>query len=555
MPNLRIIPLGGTSTVTQNMFVYEYGNELLIVDCGIGFPDRLMPGVDLLIPDISYLHKLLEQGKQIVGMILTHGHEDHIGATPYILPELPEFPIFASPLTAAFTLKRLEDKGYISDITVVSDTKEFKIGTHFSAKSIQMTHSVPDTKHYAITTPQGVIYHGSDFKLDPTPVDNRASDLEQISSIGKEGVLMMTIDCLRVEQPNWSKSEITVGPVIEQTIMATEGKYIMTLMSSHIHRIQQTIDAAHKHGRKVVFVGRSVEQNIEVALQLGLVHIPKDMMVDKKYINDFDDSKLCVIIAGSQGQEGSSLMRAVYGEHQVIQIKPRDTVVFSATAIPGNEIAYYGAIDELTKNGVHVMYPDVLPGIHQSGHASTPEQQELVSLVKPQYIMPIGGADRHRGKFVEFVAEPLHYDRKHVLIPSDGEILEFTESGPRVTETISLKARIVDGLGIGDVGPVVLSDRLALAQAGIIVLVVAKHGKEFDLRNIDVVSRGFVFMKEADEVIDFIKRSTAEIITEKQAEGADDESIKKTIEKRLARKLFKVIRREPLIMTVIVKSR
>lgn len=554
MPNVRIIPLGGIGTVTQNMFVYEYGDELLIMDCGIGFPDMYLPGVDLLIPDIAYLHTLIENGKTIVGMILTHGHEDHIGATPYLIPELPEFPIYASPLTAGFTQKKLEEKGLKTHINVIDHSQEFKIGENFTAQAVRLTHSVPDTRHYLITTPQGSFYHGSDYKLDPTPVDGKASDLALLTEFGTRNVLSMTIDCLRVEQAQWSKSESTVGAIIERSMRETTGKYIMTLMSSHIHRIQQTVDAAVELGRKVVFVGRSVEQNIEVALNLGEVRIPRDMMVDKKYINDYDDSKICVIIAGSQGQEGSSLMRAVYGEHQVIQIRPQDTVVFSATAIPGNEIPYYGAIDELSKNGVHVLYPDILPGIHQSGHASTPEQQELVSLVKPQYIMPVGGADRHRYMFYNFVAEPLKYHRDQILTPNAGEIIEFTATGPRVTETITLRSRAVDGLGIGDVGPVVIADRRALAQAGIIVLVISKEGKGFDLRNIEVVSRGFVFMKEADDVIDFIKKSVAEIVTEKQKENSDDESIKKTIEKRLARKLFKIIRREPVIMTVIVKN-
>lgn len=553
MSELRIIPLGGISTVTQNMFIYEYENELLIVDCGIGFPDIYMPGVDLLIPDISYLLSLLDAGKEIVGMILTHGHEDHIGATSYLLPELPEFPIYASPLTAGFTQKRLEEKGINKKIEVIDHSHEFQIGRYFTIQAVRLTHSVPDTRHFVITTPQGIIYHGSDYKLDPTPVDGRTTDMELISHIGNKGVLAMTIDCLRVEQPVWSKSESTVGAIIEDTMMKTNGKFIMTLMSSHIHRIQQTVNAAQKLHRKVVFVGRSVEQNIEVAMSLGQLDIPREMIVDKKYINEVDDSKVCVIIAGSQGQEGSSLMRAVYGEHQVIQIKPNDTVVFSATAIPGNEIAYYGAIDELCRNGVQVLYPDILPGIHQSGHASTPEQQELVSLLKPQYIMPVGGADRHRYKFFEFVAEKLGYTRKQILTPDNGEIIGFTANGPRVVESIQLRARAVDGLGIGDVGPVVLSDRKALSEAGIIVLIIPKNGKQYDLGAIEVVSRGFVFMKEADEVIQFIKKSVAEIVVEKQKEASDEEGLKKTIEKRLARKLFKVIRREPIIMTVVVK--
>ncbi len=552
MPDLRLIPLGGMGNVTQNMYVYEYDNEMLIVDCGIGFPDLHMPGVDVLIPDISYIQEQLTNGKKIVGMILTHGHDDHIGALPYVLPDLPEFPIFASALTAGFARNRIREIGTDRSFQVVESGETVKIGQHFSAESIAMTHSVPDTRHYAITTPEGVIYHGSDFKLDPTPVDGVLPDYPAIEAIASQPVLCMLIDSLRVERNEWTKSESLIGPVIERLMSDTKGAFIMTLMSSHIHRIQQTVDAALLYHRKIVFVGRSVEQNVEVALELGKLHIPRGSMIDKREINDHRDNTLCVIIAGSQGQEGSSLMRAVYGEHPVLQIKPQDKVVFSADAIPGNEINYFGAIDELCRNDIQVIYPDVEPGIHHSGHASTPEQKKLLDLVNPEYVMPIGGADRHRTKFFEMVASPLDYDKRHVLRPAMGEILSFSQGQVRVSDTINLKPRLVDGLGIGDVGPVVLSDRKALSQAGMIVLVMPRSRGEFDLRRIEVVSRGFVFMKEADEVIGFIKQTVAETVSE-AGRKIKDEELKRIIERRLARKLYKTIQREPMIVPVFVE--
>jgi len=552
MSELKIIPLGGMGNVTQNMFVYEYEDELLIVDCGIGFPDIQMPGVDVLIPDTSYLLTKIEQGKQIVGMILTHGHDDHIGALPYILPELPIFPIFASPLTAAFAENRMRDGGIDREITVITNNLPFRITEFFKAQAFNMTHSVPDTRHYAIHTPEGIIYHGSDFKLDKAPVDGILPDYDGIRSVAEKGILCMMIDCLRVERNEWSKSESTVGPSLEHELETTQGMFIVTLMSSHIHRIQQTVDAAKKHGRKVIFIGRSVEQNVEAALGLGKLQIDAEMMVNKRELNNFQPRDLCIIIAGSQGQEGSSLMRAVYGDHPVIQIRPQDKVIFSADAIPGNELNYFGAIDELCRNGISVVYPDISPNLHQSGHAAAPEQQELLAMVKPKFVMPVGGADRHRVKFFEFVAEKLGYSKSQVLVPENGAIVSFENGKASTKDTILLRPRSVDGLGIGDVGPAVLSDRRALSQAGIIVVVIPRMHGQLDLRNITVISRGFVFMKDAEEVINFIKSSTAEIVSE-LGPKAKEEEIRRSIEKRLARKVYKIIKREPLIVPVIVE--
>jgi ribonuclease J len=552
MSHLKITPLGGMSSVTQNMFLYEYQDELMIVDCGIGFPDQYMPGVDIMLPDISYVLKRLEEGAVLVGALLTHGHDDHIGALPYLSDSLPEFPIYGSPLTAGFAEQRLRDGGSSRMINTVNDNDApIHIGQYFTAEFINVTHSVPDTRHIAITTPEGIIYHGSDFKLDPTPVDGLASDLDRIAEVAKRGVLCMLIDCLRVEKPTWTKSESMVGPTIAETMKDVRGKYIMTLMSSHLHRIQHTVEAAKQHNRKVVFVGRSVERNVEVALRLGKLTIPSDMLVDKKHIEDYDDSKLCVIIAGSQGQEGSSLMRAVYGEHRVIQIKPNDVVVFSADAIPGNELNYFGAIDELAKNRVHVLYPDVLPNLHQSGHASAPEQQELLGIVKPKYVMPIGGADRHRVKFLEFVAEPLGYNADQVLIPDDGDIIGFENGRPSIVDKITLKPQLIDGLGVGDVGPMVLSDRRSLSEAGMVVVVIPRMHGQFDLRSMEIVSRGFVFMKEADDVIKFIEENVAQTIDD-ASKGVKDDELKRTIERRLSRRLYKVIQREPVVMAVFM---
>lgn len=553
MNGLRLIPLGGMGHVTQNMYLYEYDNEILIVDCGIGFPDMYMPGVDILIPDISYLLRRLEAGAHIVGMVLTHGHDDHIAATPYILPDLPQFPIFASPLTAGFAENRMKEMKQPRTVMAIRDKEWVKIGTHFEIMPLAMTHSVPDTKHYIFKTPEGVVYHGTDFKLDKNPVDGVFPDYESIKKFGDEGVDLMLMDCLRVEKDKWVKSESECGPALEEAMQNVEGKILVTLMSSHLHRIQQTINVAVKLGRKVVFVGRSVEQNMEVALSLKKVQVPPGTIVDKKKIGEIKSSQLCVIIAGSQGQEGSSLMRAVYGDHPIIRINNKDKVIFSADAIPGNEIPYFAAIDELFRNGISVTYPSLSPDIHQSGHASAPEQQELLKMVHPKFVMPIGGADRHRGLFKTLVAGKIGFEQKKVLMPNSGDVLLLKDGHISYPEQIVIKGRAVDGLGIGDVGPRVISDRLALGNAGMIVLVLPrdKNSGEFDLKRMSVVSRGFVYMKEADEVVKFIKDQAANFLSDINFKMKDGE-IRGKLERKISRKVFKTIRREPMIVVAII---
>ncbi len=549
---LKIIDLGGMGNVTQNMYVYEYGQEMLLVDCGIGFPNQYMPGVDVMIPDISYVLEQLEAGKKIVGMVLTHGHDDHIGATPYIFPELPPFDVYGSELTIGFAENRLSEANSSQELHVIKDNTLVKIGTHFEVEAFPMTHSVPDTRHWAIHTPEGVIYHGTDFKIDLQPVDGVLPDFDTISRLGKEGILCMLMDCLRVERSGWSKSESACFPAIEDSMLDVKGKYIMTLMSSHLHRIQQTINAAAKLDRKIVFIGRSIEQNVDVAMKLHKLQMPVGMMVKKQDMANYADHELCIVIAGSQGQEGSSLVRAVYGEHPTLQIKEADRVVFSSDAIPGNEIPYYAAIDELSRNGVRVLYPDVVPDLHQSGHGGAMEQMLLIALVKPKFLFPIGGQDRHREKFFELVASKMGYKPEQVLIPGMGDVVEFSDGLPSVTDHLDLQPRLVDGLGVGDVGRAVLSDRQSLGREGMIVLVLPKHNGKFDVKNINIISRGFVFMKEAQEVVTFIKETAKEVIEEVGDKGKDEE-IKRTIERRLARKLYKIIRRAPMILPVIME--
>jgi ribonuclease J len=533
--------------------LYQYENEILIVDCGIGFPDDYMPGVDTLIPDTSYLHEQLAEGKEIVGIALTHGHEDHMGALPYILPELDDMPpIWGSPLTVGFAQKKLADQKIDVFINTFKDHDKVSFGQHFKVMSLAVTHSVPDTKHLVIDTPEGVVYHGSDFKLDEHPLDGIKSDTAMMEALGKKGILVALVDSLRVEDLERTGSETTVGPELEKLMRHTKGKFIVTLMSSHIHRIQQIINSAEKLGRKVVFIGRSVEQNVQIASNLRKLHVPKDVIVDKRDIDQHKDNRLCIVIAGSQGQEGSSLIRAVYGEHRQVQILPDDKVVFSANVIPGNEIPYYRAINELAGNGVNVIYPDVDPLLHQSGHASAPEQREVVKLLQPKFVIPIGGEDRHRAKFREYVTQSLGYTKERTLTPKNGEILGFRNGEANVVDSIVIRPRTVDGLGIGDVGPVVLSDRRLMSQSGMIVLIVPRLKGKFLTNKIQVVSKGFVFMQEAGEVVDYIKDQAKEIVNHMGKKKNRDEALRQELEKRLGKRLYKIIQREPMIIPVIL---
>lgn len=553
MSEVKIIPLGGMGSVTQNMFVYEYADEMCIIDCGIGFPDMQMLGVDVILPDIAYLLQQIEQGKKIVGMIFTHGHDDHIAATGYLLPKLPDFPLYASALTAGFAENRMRDMGVNRQVTVVAPREKITLSNNFAFELVRVTHSVPDTRHVALSTPEGLFYHGSDFKFDESPVDGQKSDYETMQRLGTEGVQCALVDCLRVEREEPVASESSVGSVLSTDMEGVTGKILVTLMSSHIHRIQQVVDAAAKLQRKIVFIGRSVEQNVEVALRLGNLHIPKGMLVEKRNLDHYKDAELCLVIAGSQGQEGSSLVRAVFGEHREVSINPADKVLFSADAIPGNEIPYYKAIDELMKNGVEVVYPDIQSGIHQSGHASAPEQARLIEYLRPEYVMPIGGAERHRVLFKRRVAPAAQIPAQRVLLPETGEVVAFGNGRQHIAGTVSIQPQTVDGLGVGDVGPLVIADRKALSESGMVLIVIPRTGKQLELRKMQVVSRGFVFMKEADEVVEYIKQRVAEIVSS-LGKKAKDAEVRKAIEKRLGRSLYKIIKREPVILSVIIDS-
>jgi ribonuclease J len=545
---LRFIPIGGIGGVTKNMYVYEYQNQILVVDCGIGFPDATMLGVDLLIPDVSYLEARKDK---IVGMVLTHGHDDHIAGLPYILPRLGQIPIYGSKLTIGFAKERLADFNVSANMQLLPDDQPLRLGP-FNLEAVKVTHSVPDSRHVAITTPEGVMYHGPDFKFDLSPVDNVLPEFQKMAAVGRRGVLCLLSDCLRSEKPGWSLSESILAQTFEREIRDARGKFIVTAMSSNVHRIQQAIDVAARHGRKIALVGRSIESNVMTAVRLGLMRLPEKMMIKKQRIKHLRPAEVCVIIAGSQGQPGSSLVRAVEEEHDFVTINPEDKVVFSTEPIPGSESAVYATIDSLSKQGVDVAYSDVDDALHVSGHGYSGEQKLLMALLKPKYLIPIGGTFRHMVQYRKLAAD-LGYKPEQVMLLEDGQVVEFNQGQARKAELVPLKNVMVDGLGIGDVGKIVLRDRKTMAKEGIVVVMVPVSQQTGQVGGeVEVISRGFVFMKESQALVEQIKEKV-KLSLPTRGMVTDWQGVRKNIEERLGEFLYAETGRSPLILTVVME--
>lgn len=545
---LKILPLGGMGNVTKNLFAYDLDGKILLVDCGIGFPDENMPGVDLLIPDYSWL---MDKKDRIIAMLLTHGHDDHIAALPYILPQIgTSFPIYASPLTAAFAKSRLKEYDIPVQIQPFEHNVPLKIGP-FTVHPINMTHSVPDARHFVIETPAGRVYHGSDFKIDLTPVDGVKPDLQKIASFGKLGIDLLLSDCLRSEKEGYSLSESILTDTFEREIRGTRGKFIITTMSSNVHRIQQAINVALAHGRKIALLGRSVEQNIRDAQALKMINIPRNALVDKRNIKHIPPKNLCLIIAGAQGQEGSSLVRAAEEEHKLVQLQAGDKVVFSADPIPGNENAVYTTIDTLSRLGVEVVYPDINDNLHVSGHASSGELKLLMELTRPRNILPIGGTYRHMIQYRK-LAVSMGIAEKSVFILDSGQTIVMENGQVRLGETISLKNVMVDGLGVGDVGKVVLRDRQTMAKDGVVVVIMPLSQETGKLTGrVEVISRGFVYMKESKGLID---RTIKVVEDALNGESTKDWATKKnTVANALEQYYWRETQRIPMILPVILE--
>ncbi len=547
--SLKVIPLGGVGDVTKNMYVYEYGNDIIIVDCGVGFPDEAMPGVDLVIPDISYLRDKMDK---IRGIIITHGHEDHIGGLPYLWPEI-QAPIYTQKLTAGFIrAKFIEHNLPKEKIIEVGIDQRLELGS-FRISFYQVSHSIPDSTGVVIRTPQGLIIHQADFKIDWTPVSGQVTDVGKVAQLGMEGVKLLLIDCLRVEKPGFNKSEKSIEETFEKAALETPGKLLITMTSSNVSRMQQAINAASRLGRKVAIVGRSFEKNFQVSRDLGYLKVPPGIIIAPDAIGSMAPQKLLILIAGAQGQSDSSLSRVANEEHKFVKLKEGDSVVFSADPIPSTESAQYALIDLLSRLGVNVYYSAVMSDLHVSGHAALEELRLMINLIKPKNIMPIGGTYRHVKAFVK-MAKELGYAESQIISAEDGDILEMKEENIKLSGKVDVQNVFVDGLGIGDIGHVVLRDRQKMSEEGIVIVVVSidQHTGQA-VSEIEIISKGFVFEEMAKDILEDAKNVVKETLQKHTHKNSDWRFTRKIIEDALERFLYHATERRPMILPVVVE--
>lgn len=546
---LKLIPLGGVGDVTKNMYVYEYGEDIIIVDCGVGFPDEGMPGVDLVIPDISYLR---DKKDKIRAILITHGHEDHIGGLPYIWPEL-QVPIYTQKLTAGFIRNKFTEHNLEKNkIIEVKIDQKLDLG-NFKVSFYQVSHSVPDSMGIVIITPVGTIIHQADFKIDWTPVSGQVTDVGRVAQLGNEGVLLLLIDCLRVEKPGFNKSEKSIEAAFEKASLETQGKLLITMTSSNVSRMQQAINVAARLGKKVAVVGRSFENNFQVARDLGYLNVPPGIIVASDAISSFAPNKLLILIAGAQGQSDSSLARVANEEHKQVKVKEGDSVLFSADPIPSTESAQNALIDSLSRLGVEVYYSAVISDLHVSGHAAREELRLMLNLIKPKFLFPIGGTFRHMKAFSK-MAQEMSYRKEQLIEVEDGDILEIRQDNIKLAGTVDVQNVYVDGLGIGDVGHVILRDRQRLSEEGVVVVVVSISQQTGKLSSgVDIISRGFVFEEMAKEILEEAKE-VVKITLEKHVHKSPDwRFLRKIIEDSLEKFLYSVTERRPLILPVVVE--
>lgn len=547
--SLILIPIGGVGTVTKNMYLYILGDEILIVDCGMGFPDPSTPGVDFLIPDISHLKKLVAEGKKIVGMCLTHGHEDHIGGVPFVLDQLPEFPIYATPLTAALTNEKLVDMGLNPRVNETAFKKEIKLGV-FTVKFVHVTHSVLDTSHIFIKSPAGNFYHGSDFKFDLTPADGNASDLHEIAQISNENVMCMLSDCLGAERVGHSESESKLTDSFDVEFRKARGKVFFSTYSSNISRMNQAISVALKFNRKICFVGRSFLKARDLGRKLGYMKIPAGMEIKPTQVMKMDPSKVMLLIPGSQAQENSALVRIAREENRDIRIIKNDTVIFSADPIPGNEINIYSLIDVLSKKGARVIHSDMSDDFHVSGHGSQNDIKLLTTLVRPKLTMPIGGNYRHMVAFQNLIKE-MGYQENEVILPENGQEIIFTNGAFRFGKKVPLQTVYVDEITGEEMEKYVLMDRQKISKEGIMIIIAEienESGKVISTP--DIIARGFIF-PEKDSFAKRLETSIKEKLSGKTA--VPHFSYYRKLVQRIAEEILFKMKREPLVIPVIIE--
>ena len=548
---VKIIPLGGLGEVGKNITLYEYDGDMVLVDCGMTFPDEDTPGVDSVIPDFTYI---LENKDKIKGLVVTHGHEDHIGAIPYLLKQF-NVPIFATRLTVGLIAGKLKEHKLLDDakLNEVAAGKTITLGK-FGIEFIHVNHSIPDAVAFAITCGAGTIVHTGDFKIDTTPIDDKVIDLARFAELGKKGVLAMLSDSTNAERPGFTSSERLVGESFSNLFKKAEGhRIVVATFSSNIHRIQQIIDEAARCKRKVAVSGRSMLNVVNVAAELGYLKLPSGILVEIETIKNYSPHELVIITTGSQGEPMSALTRMATNEHRQVEIAPGDMIIISATPIPGNEKLVSRVVNELMKRGANVVY-EKMYDVHVSGHACQEEQKLLLSIVNPKYFIPVHGEQKHLYKHAQ-LAYAMGIDYKNVMIGANGNVFEVSNSSIKCTQTVTAGRVLVDGLGVGDVGSIVLRDRKHLAEDGIIVVTVAIDSFTREVvSGPDIVSRGFVYVKESDELMAQLDNIVCNALENCYVLGIKDwNTIKTRIKDSVAKFLYSKTHRSPMVLPVIME--
>jgi ribonuclease J len=546
MTALRVIPLGGLGEIGLNLLVLEHGDTAIAVDCGVMFPDEQMLGIDVAIPDITYLRGL---GDRFRAVFLTHGHEDHIGALPYVLAERP-VPVYGSPLTLGFVRERLREHGV--QATLVPYGREACGVGPFAVEPFAMTHSIPDSVGLAIRTPAGVVLHTGDFKLDQTPLDGRLPDLARLADLGAEGVELLLSDSTNVEHAGTTPSERTVGAALEAIFRQASGRVLVTTFSSHIHRMQQVFDLAVRFGRKVALVGRSLVSHVAVARDLDLLHVPDGTLVDLGAARDLPREHTALITAGSQAEAASALVRIAMDAHKQVTLEPGDTVVLSSRIIPGNERAISSLVNHLYRRGAIVYYDRVAP-VHVSGHASQEELKLVLNLVRPRHFVPVHGEYRHLVRHIRLAGEVgIPAERCYLL--EDGDVLELEGGSARRAERVTAGRVFVDGKGVGDVGDVVLRDRRHLSEDGLVLAVLAIHQQSGDIvAGPDLVSRGVVGEEASPEFLERAREAVLDALAGINPESRTDPVEVKEEVRRALRRYFKRFERRPVILPFVME--
>jgi ribonuclease J len=545
---LRIIPLGGLGEIGKNMMAIRYQDSIVVIDAGLMFPEEELLGIDIVIPDITYL---IENKEKVEAILLTHGHEDHVGALPYVLREI-KAPVYGSRLTLGIVEGKLKEHN-LGDVqlNVVRPRDKVDIGP-FSVEFIRVSHSIPDALGIAIHSPLGIILHTGDIKLDQTPVDGEVVDFRKMAELSDKGVLMMFGDSTNADKPGFTSSEKIVGNTFEELFGKCEGRIIVTTFASNVHRIQQVISTAAKFERKIAIIGRSMVNNLRIANELGYINIPQGILIEVEEISSYPADKIVIVTTGSQGEPMAALSRMATADHRWVGIERGDTVIISATPIPGNEKLVAKTIDLLFRQGAEVIYERSM-GVHVSGHASQEELKILLNLIRPKYFMPVHGEYRHLMKHAR-LAETLGIPRSRIFVVENGTIIEIGRKKASINGKVQAGRVLVDGLGVGDVGNIVLRDRKQLSQDGIMIVVITINNSEIVVKP-DIVTRGFVYVRESEELIMDAKEKVGEVLSLCAKKNISEWAvIKSQVRDKLGKHLYERTGRRPMILPIIVEA-